>query len=383
MTSTSTGGSSRAVTIRIRAVHLGIEISNGRKVKHNKLISAPVRKDPNDPNSEVVTPAQLQKDIIYDTLLTALATCAGTSMAFGANKTDLANLIKYGASSPPEPKTLAELDLNHGFVTPSFEADGTKHDIFDEDDVIEAIEEAVADKSNNPAEEHYQAVRRVFKCLRQTKDDGIIFWRINPRQDLPSKPIPTRAIDEDDALVPHPVRPDQLGAYFDAAYATCSSTRRSTGAFIITLGGSAIYYKAKWLPTVATSSTEAEFMAAVNCAKAVKYFRSILDELGVKQDGPTMIYGDNVACCHLANSGKPTERARHIDIQYFAIQEWTARKIISLDHTPGRINFSDALTKALGNVLLNRHCTRMMGYAGSPYTTSSNGKIITKTSSSA
>ena len=147
--------------------------------------------------------------------------------------------------------------------------------------------------SNNPAEEHYQAVRRVFKYLRQTKDDGIIFWRINPRHDLPSKPIPTRAIDEDDALVPHPIRPDQLGAYFDAAYATCSSTRRSTGAFIITLGGSAIYYKAKWLPTVATSSTEAEFMAAVNCAKAVKYFRSILDELGVKQCAtptPTMFY---------------------------------------------------------------------------------------------
>ena len=36
----------------------------------------------------------------------------------------------------------------------------------------------------------------------------------------------------------------------------------STGAYVITLGGSAIYYKAKWLPTVATSSTEAEFMAA-------------------------------------------------------------------------------------------------------------------------
>ena len=117
---------------------------------------------------------------------------------------------------------------------------------------------------------------------------------------------------------------------------------------------------------------EAEFMAAVSCAKAVKYFRSIL--------GPTMVYGDNVACCHLANSGKPTERARHIDIQYFAIQEWTARKIIMLDHIPGRINVSDALTKALGYVLLNRHCTRMMGYAGSPYTSSANGKIVTRTS---
>ena len=62
---------------------------------------------------------------------------------------------------------------------------------------------------------------------------------------------------------------------------------------------------------VARSSTEAEFMAAVNCAKAVKCFRSILDELGVKQVGPTKLYGDNVACCHLANAGKPTERARH------------------------------------------------------------------------
>ena len=121
-------------------------------------------------------------------------------------------------------------------------------------------------------------------------------------------------------------------------------------------------------------------MAAVSCAKAVKYFRSILDELDVKQEGPTMVYGDNIACCHLANSGKPTERARHIDIQYFAIQEWTARKIIMLDHIPGRINFSDALTKALGYVLLNRHCTRMMGYAGSPYSTTANGKIVTNTS---
>ena len=70
----------------------------------------------------------------------------------------------------------------------------------------------------------------------------------------------------------------------------------------------------------------------------------------------------------MANAGKPTERARHIDIQYFAIQQWTQRKIIALDHVPGTINQSDALTKALGSVLLYRHCSRMMGKAGSPYT---------------
>ena len=102
----------------------------------------------------------------------------------------------------------------------------------------------------------------------------------------------------------------------------------------------------------------------------------VLNELDVKQVGPTMIYGDNVAACLIANKGKPTERARHIDIQYFAIQEWTERRIVQLDHVPGKVNHSDALTKALGYVLLRRHCTRMMGYAGSPYT-STYGKMTT------
>jgi hypothetical protein len=147
----------------------------------------------------------------------------------------------------------------------------------------------LAKYSNNPAEIHFEAVKDVYRYLRRTKDDGIIFWRTQRRDDtdLPDGTEVTRPIDEDDALVPHPAEADQLGAYFDAAYATCPATRRSTGAFVITLGGSVIYYKAKWMPTVATSSTEAEFMAAVNCAKAVKYFRSILNELGVKQNGPT------------------------------------------------------------------------------------------------
>ena len=89
--------------------------------------------------------------------------------------------------------------------------------------------------------------------------------------------------------------------------------------------------------------------------------------IGCKQDGPTKIYGDNISACLIANKRWPTERAWHVDIQYFAIQEWTERRIIELDHIPGKVNYSDALTKALGYVLHHWHCTRMMGYAGSPY----------------
>lgn len=44
--------------------------------------------------------------------------------------------------------------------------------------------------SKNPAREHYEAVKHIFKYLQATIDDGIIFWRSQPRTDLPSLPLP-------------------------------------------------------------------------------------------------------------------------------------------------------------------------------------------------
>ena len=39
--------------------------------------------------------------------------------------------------------------------------------------------------SNNPAEEHYIAVKHIFKYLKATVDDGIYFWRSEPQDDFP------------------------------------------------------------------------------------------------------------------------------------------------------------------------------------------------------
>ena len=47
----------------------------------------------------------------------------------------------------------------------------------------------------------------------------------------------------------------------------------------------------------------------------------------------------------------PTERARHIDIWYFAIQNWREDKDILMFHIPGVVNPSDGLTKPLGYIL--------------------------------
>ena len=54
-----------------------------------------------------------------------------------------------------------------------------------------------------------------------------------------------------------------LRAYVDAAHATELKTRRSVTGLFINLGMGAIAYKCKLQPTVATSSTKAEFLVVL------------------------------------------------------------------------------------------------------------------------
>ncbi len=62
-----------------------------------------------------------------------------------------------------------------------------------------------------------------------------------------------------------------LVAFANAAYATDIKTHHSISSYVIAYGGAAIAYKAKMQPTIVTSSTEAEFIAAVYTTKAVKH----------------------------------------------------------------------------------------------------------------
>ena len=89
-------------------------------------------------------------------------------------------------------------------------------------------------------------------------------------------------MEEVDLRFVKPTTRMQLAIYVDAAHATDLRTRQSISGLVATLNGTAIAYKAKWQLTVSTSSTEAEFIAAVSAGKMAKHLRYILDELGVE-----------------------------------------------------------------------------------------------------
>lgn len=217
--------------------------------------------------------------------------------------------------------------------------------------------------SQHPHREHYTALKNIARYLCRTFDWGIIYWRPSSIPSLPDVPFTPIPIDTN--LPPFPsVHNNSLVGFVDASHAACLKTRRSITGIAFCFHGSVIAYKSKMQPVVATSSTEAEFYAAVIAAKMAKYFRSILSDLGFSPESSTPLYEDNEAAIAMINENRPTPRVRHLDTQYFAIQEWRQAGIIKMFHIPGILNPADQQTKPLASTLHHRHIRRIMGHYG-------------------
>jgi hypothetical protein len=203
-----------------------------------------------------------------------------------------------------------------------------------------------------------------------TKIWGLLYWRNTLLLTLPHGDFQILTPNPTLADFPQPHSSIELAGYVDAAHATDLVTRRSITGLVFMFCGGPLAYKSKIQSTVSTSSTEAEFLAAVHAAKIAKYLWSILSELGYPQVGPTTLFEDNAAAILMVNASRPTPRARHIDIQHFALQEWKAANEMVLSHIPGVVNSADSLTKSLGSTLHHRHVRRLMGHYGAPWTPS-------------
>jgi hypothetical protein len=125
------------------------------------------------------------------------------------------------------------------------------------------------------------------------------------------------------------------------------------------LAGGVIAYKSKYQPTIALSLTEAEFTAASEAGKTILYLQSILHELGFSQYLPTIIFEDNTGALHKANAQQPTGRTRHMDTEYFALQDWVKHDQVKLTQLDTANNISDA--KALGQIKFYEQTDVIMG----------------------
>ena len=218
--------------------------------------------------------------------------------------------------------------------------------------------------SSAPSAFHYKQLRHVAKYLRSTIDWGIEFVRPTSLNDLPPT-VEHNDLPKLEEDFPVDINIAKLLCFVDASHATDLRKRRSITGFVFTYCGGAIVYRSKTQSITAGSSCESEFIAAYSACKVARYLRHILKQLHFEQTEPTPVYIDNLSALKIINDNTaPTERTRHMDIQFFALQDWREDGDIKMIHIKGTLNSADDLTKGLGWVLHSRHCRRHMGHFG-------------------
>jgi hypothetical protein len=220
-----------------------------------------------------------------------------------------------------------------------------------------------------PAEHHYHGLKHAIRYIHITRHDGIYFWRTRARDELPAGPLPTVNSNIKDLLLDGRPQHDAniAVAYSDSDWATCVKTRQLFSGICIQLAGGTIAYKTKFQPTVALSSTEAEFMAACDVGRMCLFIRSILWDLDIPQEAAMVAYEDKDGCTLMGNAQKPTPHMRHIDIKYFALCDWIKRDLIILERIDTSINPSDHLMKTLTRILFHQHADFLLGHVPPAY----------------
>ena len=215
--------------------------------------------------------------------------------------------------------------------------------------------------SASPAAIHYQAIKHVFAFLNNTREDGLVYWRSRPRDNLPDVAPPQPRSNPINQLERPLVAPTVILTYSDSDWGSDASHRRSVTGIIILLAGAAVLYLTHYQKAVALSSTEAEFVAASEAGKRSLYIRSILADLGFSQDNPTQLLIDNTGAVFMVDAGAPTKRTRHVDIRYFALLEWSETGQIKAEAIPTDANLSDSMTTATGLIKFHQHADLYMG----------------------
>lgn len=272
----------------------------------------------------------------------------------------------FKATGPPEDSDEhAELESKHGFSYRTLLGELLYAYVTCRPDIGYATT-TLSKFSSCPADVHYRFLKYVTTYLRRTRHWGIRYHRtdIHSHTDLPPGDYSDQPPPWPSNLPPFPELPSGpiFACLVDAAFGNVKTKRKSTTGYSIMLAGACIAYRSKTQTQTALSSTEAEFYAAVSVAKVARYLRSILQELGYPQTRPTLIYEDNQPTIKIVDSNVPTERSRHIEIPFFAIQDWRRDGFIEMTHIAGTINSSDVLTKPLAWVLHSRHARRLMGH---------------------
>ncbi|CAI7878862.1 unnamed protein product [Closterium sp. NIES-53] len=137
-----------------------------------------------------------------------------------------------------------------------------------------------------------------------------------------------------------------LGCYTDASFNSVKANGTSIGGYVCLFGGGAVSWRSKKQDEVGLSSCETEYMALHHGVKEVVWLRRLLEEIGVSQREPTMMFCDNDAAMKLAKYACLHELTKHIRPKW----HWVRRlldKEVRLEIAKTQQQAADILTKRM------------------------------------
>ncbi|GJS37556.1 putative ribonuclease H-like domain-containing protein [Tanacetum coccineum] len=177
-------------------------------------------------------------------------------------------------------------------------------------------EEAV-DVDVTPKTSHLNAVKRIFKYLKGKPHLGLWY----PRES-----------------------PFDLEAFSDSDYGGSNLDRKSTTGGCQFLGQRLISWQCKKQTIVATSTTEAEYVAAANCCGQVLWVQNQLLDYGFNFMN-TKIHIDNESTICIVKNPVYHSKTKHIEIRHHFIRDCYEKKLISVEKIHTDLNVADLLTK--------------------------------------
>ncbi|GJS82313.1 retrotransposon protein, putative, ty1-copia subclass [Tanacetum coccineum] len=154
----------------------------------------------------------------------------------------------------------------------------------------------------------------------------------------------------------------KVSCYTDAGYLTDADDLKSQTGYVFVLNGGAVDWKSAKQSIFATSSAEAEYIAAYDASKEAVWVRKFISGLGVVPtiEKPINMYCDNTGAIAIAKESRITKGARHFRAKVHYLREVIEFGDIKLEKVHTDDNLADPFTKALAFPKHSEH-TRNIG----------------------
>ncbi|GKA58142.1 putative ribonuclease H-like domain-containing protein [Tanacetum coccineum] len=139
--------------------------------------------------------------------------------------------------------------------------------------------------------------------------------------------------------------PLDLVAFSDSDYAAANLDKKSTTGGCQFLGRRLISWQCKKQTIVATSTTEAEYLAATSCCGQVLWLQNQLLDYGFNFMN-TIIHIDNQSTICIIKNPVYHSKTKHIEIRHHFIRDCYEKKLIQVQKIHTDLNVADLLTKA-------------------------------------